>query len=290
MRSRWGARAGTAGQVLQRAGDHLLIGVEAGVDRAHRDQRGQHRRAGTRGDQIAGRHLDAADAPGDRRAHLGVAEVELRRLQRRLRRAQVGLGLAQGIGALVELALRDGALLPQPLGAGMLAAQVRDPRLRSGGLRLRALHRRRVWRRIDGDQQVAGLDQRALTEVHRLHRAGGARTDVDALHGFEASREFVPGRDFALDDRRDGHGRRLRRRGRRRRLGLGAGQHEDRGRNSGQRDDRAQRGPQAPAGAERCSCHERSSGNQGGQESERRKRRKGSRRASAQGASARGSR
>ena len=60
-------------------------------------------------------------------------------------------------------------------------------------LRLRALDFGRVGRRVDGDQQVALLDQRAFAEVHRLHGAGDARADVDALDRFEAAGELVPG-------------------------------------------------------------------------------------------------
>ena len=48
-----GAGAGAAGHVLERAGDDLLVGVEAGIDRADRHQRGEHRRAGAGGNQIA---------------------------------------------------------------------------------------------------------------------------------------------------------------------------------------------------------------------------------------------
>ena len=61
------ARAGAARQLRRAPGDDLLVGVEAGVDRAHRDQRRQHRRAGTRGNQVADRDLEPADAACDRR-------------------------------------------------------------------------------------------------------------------------------------------------------------------------------------------------------------------------------
>jgi hypothetical protein len=35
--------------------------------------------------------------------------------------------------------------------------------------------------------------------VHRLHGAGHARADIDALHGFEPAGELVPGGDLGLD-------------------------------------------------------------------------------------------
>ena len=69
-------------------------------------------------------------------------EVQLRRLQRRLCGAQVRFRRAQRMRALVQLALRDGALLPQPLGARMLALRVQRLRLRRGHLRLRAVRPR----------------------------------------------------------------------------------------------------------------------------------------------------
>ena len=49
-----------------------------------------------------------------------------------------------------------------------------------------------IGRRIDGDQQVALLDQRAFAEVHGLHGAGHARANVDPLDGFQAAGELVP--------------------------------------------------------------------------------------------------
>ena len=45
---------------------------------------------------------------------------------------------------------------------------------------------------IDGDQQVALLDQRAFAEMHRLHGAGDPRADVDALDRLEPAGELVP--------------------------------------------------------------------------------------------------
>ena len=68
----------------QRPRHHLLVGVEAGVNRIDRDQRGQHRRAGACCNQIADRDLKTPDAACNRRTHLGVVQVQLGGLQRSL--------------------------------------------------------------------------------------------------------------------------------------------------------------------------------------------------------------
>ena len=57
------------GRAAQRTRHHLLVGIEARVDRVDRDQRGQHRRARAGGDQVADRDLELADAAGDRRTN-----------------------------------------------------------------------------------------------------------------------------------------------------------------------------------------------------------------------------
>ena len=66
----------------------LLAAVEVGVDLAHAGDRGQHRLLV---DQVAGGDVGARGAPGDRRAHLRVLEVEARDAQRRLGALDVGL-------------------------------------------------------------------------------------------------------------------------------------------------------------------------------------------------------
>jgi hypothetical protein len=68
------------------------------------------------GHQVAHGDLDAAHAARHRRAHLGVAQVQLGGLQRSLGGAQIGIGLAPGVHALV-VALGDRALVPQARGA-----------------------------------------------------------------------------------------------------------------------------------------------------------------------------
>ena len=88
-------RASRAGRkILQRARDYLLIGIEARVDRAHGDERGEApERPGPRRPRLPTGHLEPADAPGDRGAHLRIAEAQARRLQRGFGGAQVGFAL-----------------------------------------------------------------------------------------------------------------------------------------------------------------------------------------------------
>ncbi len=56
--------------------------VEDEVDRIDGDDRGEQRRAGlAAGDQVARIDAPVRDAAGDRRAHLGPFQIELRHLQ-----------------------------------------------------------------------------------------------------------------------------------------------------------------------------------------------------------------
>ena len=104
---------------------------------------------------------------------------------------------------LVEIALRDGAGIPELLAAVELALGERDARLRRRDLRLGALDLGRIRRRIDGDQEIALLDQRAFAEMHGLHGAGDARAHFDPLDRLQPAGELVPQCDVALLDHRD---------------------------------------------------------------------------------------
>ncbi len=68
-------------------------------------------------------------------------------------------------------------------------------------LRLRLRDGRLIGSGIDGDEEVAWLDQRAFAEVHRLDGAGHARPNLDAVDRLEAAGKLLPGLDIArLDD------------------------------------------------------------------------------------------
>ena len=210
--------AGFVGERLQGARHHLLVGIEAGIDRVDRHQRGQHRCAGSRGDQIADGDFDLADPARDRRAHFGVAKIEFRRLQCRLGGLEIGFRLAVGVDAAVEVALRDRARVRQLLAALEIALGQDQSGLGGGHLAFGARDIRRVKRRIDQDQQVALLDQRAFAEVNFLDRAGDAGTDFDPLNRLQPPGKLVPRHGFAGRDHR--HRDRNCRRGRGGRLSL----------------------------------------------------------------------
>ncbi len=48
-----------------------------------------------------------------------------------------------------------------------------------------------VERRIDADQEIALLDQRALAKVNFVDRAGDARANFNALDGFKPARKLL---------------------------------------------------------------------------------------------------
>ena len=188
---------------------HLLIGIEAGINRIDRDQRGQNRGARSGGDQIADGDLELADPPGDRRAYFGIAEIEFRRLQRRFGRLQIGFGLTVGVDATVKIALRDRARIRQLLAALEIALGEDQARLGRGHLALGARHIGRIQRRIDQDQQVSLFDKRTLRKVDFLNRACDPGADFDPFDGLKPAGKLVPrhglpGRD---DGDRDRQGR-----------------------------------------------------------------------------------
>ena len=78
-----------------------------------------------------------------------------------------------------------------------------------------------VGTRVDLEQEVALLDERAVLEVDGLEVARDACAHFDALHGLGASGVLVPLDDLAFQRLRHGPGRRRRRRGRRRFLATG---------------------------------------------------------------------
>jgi hypothetical protein len=144
--------------------------------------------------------------------------------------------------------------IPQALGALDVAVGVGGTCLGGGDLGFGTLHFGRIGRGVDRDQQVALLDQRAFAEVHRLHRAGDPRADVDPLDGFEPAGELVPGRHLALHDggHRDGRGLR---RGRGVGDGVGRLQAEDGARDGGERSECGGGGPQTAADGETFGLH-----------------------------------
>src|SRR3546814_11897419 len=86
------------------------------------------------------------------------------------------------------------------------------------GTRLR--QRRRKGARIDREQQIALVDDRAVAEMHAGDRPRDARTPLDRLRRLDAPNIIVPPVERPLERSRDGDGGR-RRRGARRAAAMG---------------------------------------------------------------------
>ena len=131
-----------------------------------------------RGRQRAGRHRRAADPAGDRRAHMGVVEVDRRRFHRCLVRLHGGAGLlVGGLGVVVVLAA-DRVLLHQ-VGVACSLQPGGDQvglGVRQGALRL--VQRRLIGGRVDLVEHLAGANVGALDEKPRLDDAVHLRPHV----------------------------------------------------------------------------------------------------------------
>src|SRR5262249_33341173 len=162
-----------------------LADLEGDVDGVLADDRCKLSRGGL--DQVAlGENLES-DPTVDWGADLGVAEIDLRLVERRLclhharlRRRLVGL-------ALVDRRLRDVLVTHQlPTAVELqLAVDLRRLGLREGGAGL--LDGRLVGRLLDQEQQVALLDVLSLFEFALLEKARHAGDDIDLIDRGEAS-------------------------------------------------------------------------------------------------------
>ena len=166
------------------------------MDRVQLLDQGQRRGLG-RGHQRAAGHAGASDAAADRRGHPGEAQRHAGGLHRGLRRAQVGLGLAQrGLRVFVVLPA-DGVDLDQLGGA----PGVQPRRLQAG---LGACHRRLcavgIGLKRGGVQLVEGLagaHAAAFGEQQALHDAGGLRAHLGFLRGARTAVQLA-GQQHAL--------------------------------------------------------------------------------------------
>jgi hypothetical protein len=91
----------------------------------------------------------------------------------------------------VVVALRDRVVADQPLRALPVALRVAVARLRGRELRGGAIGLGLVRARVDHEQHVALLHERAVLEVHRDDGARHLRTHVDLLDRLEAARSFA---------------------------------------------------------------------------------------------------
>ena len=153
----------------------------------------------------------AADAAGDRRAHGGVIDVELRGLHGGLGGGDIGLrllhcrlcgdpfGLADGLGGDQRLVARQRGLGLREVGFGL--------GLGGGG----AVERGAVRRGVQLVERLAGLDLGAFGEQALLDDAGDAGPHLRGAPGFEAARQLGADRDRLRlrGDHADGGRRRL---------------------------------------------------------------------------------
>jgi hypothetical protein len=164
---------------------------------------------GRQGRRLLGRDQRAlgdgrcADQPADRRTHFGEVEADLRRLDGRLGRGDVGLGLRQRRLGVVE------ALCGDRVDADQLVVAIDlGLRARQGGFRLLQGRCGRVIgglvaARIDLVEEIAGLDGAALGEDAALDEAVDLRPDIGDGRGRGAARNLDRQRNrFSLQ--RDG--------------------------------------------------------------------------------------
>lgn len=147
------------------------------VDRIELLHRGHGARL-VRGDERAGRHGGAADAPADRRRDAGVVEVDALGLQRGPGRIDLGLGLQERGGGVVRVLLAHGLDGRQLLEAPGLELHRNQAGLGLGERGARVVHAGAVGGGIDQVEQLARLDVAALLESALLHQAGDLRAHL----------------------------------------------------------------------------------------------------------------
>ena len=184
---RVGAAGGLELAALDGAAQVEQLGRRLGEVDVHRIDLLDHRqrRRLALADQRAFGDEGAADAARDRRRHRRVAEVDLRALQACLGRRDVGLGgLLRRDGVDVVL-LADRVGFDQRLVALGLRRRLRQVGL---GARDRRLDRRDLAlqrRRVDLEQQLAGLDVAAFDEHALQQDARHARAHLGDARGLE---------------------------------------------------------------------------------------------------------
>ena len=161
--------------------------------------------------EVARRHAPVADAAGHRRAQFGELQVELGLPHRRLVGLHRRLGVALGLRALLEHLLGDGLVAQQLLAARMVGLGEDEVRARQREIGARLVERVLERPLVDGEQEVALLDDLAVVEMHAVEIAGHAGAHLDAIDRNESADIFVVVDDVALHRLRHRHGRRRRR-------------------------------------------------------------------------------
>jgi hypothetical protein len=167
--------------------------------------------SGTRGF----RQQPAPDAAADRGANLREAEIEPGGARGRLRAEELAVRRVEDVAALLERLLRDVARASERRRALVVALGKRDPRLGGGDGGFGLVEGRLVRALVDGEEEIALVDDRAVAKGHRGEIAGDACANLDEVDGLEAADEIVA-LDHLLHDRlgdrdrrRWGVGRRL---------------------------------------------------------------------------------
>ncbi len=205
-----------------------LAQAEHGADRDGKDHvhrvlahdRGEN--AGGRRDDVAHGQRRAADLAVDRRADLGVVEIDLRLLQRRLGAFDLRLKRLLARKRRVDARLLAGGRVEKLLGAAQRHRGIDELRLEIVDRRLLCRDVGLERRLLEPVEQVALLDLGALVEGALLDEGGDARDQVHAVGRLDAADEFERRahrlrRDRGDADRGRAAGTRLlRRRGQRR--------------------------------------------------------------------------
>ena len=131
------------------------------------------------------------DPAGDRCGDLGEVEIELLRVQSRLRLLDRGGGRPLLAQAFVEGGSRYGGCSRQSLCAIQLARRGFQTGVGAVEVGLRAIDRRLIWPRVDDEEHIAGLHHGAVGEVHHLEIAGDSGAHVDRCGRLETPGELV---------------------------------------------------------------------------------------------------
>src|SRR5262249_54174651 len=173
---------GAAPEVVEKI---ALADLERDIDGVLADDGCKPSRGGL--DQIALGEYFESDPTVDGRADLGVAEIDLRLVERRLRLHHARPRCVLVRLALVDRGLRDVLVAHQFLAAVELQLGVDFGRLGLGERRARLLDGRLVGRLLDAEQQVARLDVLPFAEGALLDEARHPRDDIDLIDRGEAS-------------------------------------------------------------------------------------------------------
>ena len=168
------------------------------VDRVDDGDRRQEGRL-TPADEVARLDLRQVGEAGERRLDRRVAEVELSLVERRLRRVELGEGCVPRGDGVVVVTPADGLLLGERLQPGDLGLGLAEPGLHRRDLRLRAGDGRLERLRVDLVEEVPGLHEVALAEVHALEVSLDARPDLDVLRAGRLADQLHRHRDVLRD-------------------------------------------------------------------------------------------